>query len=103
MQIHHIQTTEADRYVLDPQHGPVLRREQIIKPSDITSIVYGSKSYERQEDGSFDVDDETARFLVGRKDKNGMWHNWPSPYAPDAVEALAAKAPPKPRTTPRKA
>ncbi len=102
MQIHHIVTTEADRYVLDPQHGPVLRREQIIRPSDITSIVYGSKSYERQDDGSFDVDEETARFLVGRKDKSGIWHNGPSPYAP-SEEEVAEKAAPKPRATARKA
>ncbi len=101
MQIHHIVTTEADRYVLDPQHGPVLRREQIVRPSDIFSIVHKGKSYERQEDGSFDVDEETAVFLVGRKDKNGIWHNGPSPYAPS--EEPAEKAAPKPRTAVRKA
>lgn len=100
MQIHHIITTQQDRYILDPKLGPVLRREQILKPSDVTSITYANRSFQIGPDGSFNVDDDVAQFLLGRPSPAGEWHAGPSPYAPSESEETVSKT--RTRPTARK-
>ena len=87
-QIYHIEEQPEDRYVLDPQRGPVMRRESIMKPSGTEKLSRGDKTYEVRPDGTFLVDDETATYLLSRPG----WHTGANPFFVDA-EIAAASAP----------
>lgn len=100
MQIHHIITTEVDRFVLDATLGPVKRRELVMKSSGIDHLTYANREFHRDPDGTFTVDDDVAAFFLGRKDASGSWFAGPSPFAPE-VSTTEGDGSPRPRT-PRK-
>ncbi len=81
MQIHHIITTNVDRFVLDPTLGPVKRRELVMKQSDVQTIASGGHTYEMQPDLTFEVPPELGNFYLTHKDKDGSWHEGPNPFA----------------------
>lgn len=81
MQIHHVETSFHDRYVVDPEHGQVRRREEVLRCSDITQVSHDGKTYSRDDDGTFDVPDDVAAFLVGRRTGQGTWRTGPNPFA----------------------
>lgn len=81
-QIHHVQTTFKERWVLDPALGPTKRREQVLSRSGMQTIVRGDKVWEVQPDGSFLVDEDTANYMTNMPN----WYDGPTPFAPD--EAL---------------
>lgn len=87
-QIHSVEETTEDRYILDPKLGAVMRREQVMKPSDTAGIsvpagVFDScpdgASFERQADGTFDVPADVAAHYVAQPG----WHEGPNPFPPE--------------------
>jgi hypothetical protein len=87
-QIYHVEEQPEDRFVLDPQRGPVMRRELIMKASSQEKIVRGDNTYEVRPDGTFMVDEHTAAFLLSRPG----WHSGPNPFFVD-VEIEPAQPP----------
>lgn len=82
MQVHHVQSTFTERYVLDPARGPVKRREEVLAASGVTTISHDGITYERGEDGTFQVPDDLGTFLVSHRSARGAWHEGPSPFDP---------------------
>ena len=80
-QIYHVEEQPEDRFVLDPQRGPVMRRELIMKASSQEKIVRGDNTYEVRPDGTFMVDEHTAAFLLSRPG----WHSGANPFFVDVV------------------
>jgi hypothetical protein len=87
-QIYHVEEQPEDRFVLDPQRGPVMRRESIMKPSSRDKITRGDAVYEVRPDGTFMVDEHTAAFLLSTPG----WHAGPNPFFVD-VEIEPAQPP----------
>lgn len=90
MKIHHVFTSYVDRYVIDPALGPVKRREELIKQSDVTSITWEGNTYLIQPDGSFDVPDAAGHFLTSRASAVGRWYEGPNPYAAERLTKAEA-------------
>ena len=92
MQIHHVETSYEDRWVLDEQRGAVKRREQIMKRSSAERIVHNGETYEVEADGTFLVPDDVAAFMC----RQPGWHEGPSPFSPDEPTPTAdAFTPPR--------
>ena len=84
--IHNVHTKTEQRWEVDPAQGMVLRQHQIIGASSIDRIVAPHATFEAEEDGSFDVDDKTAKFFLNQPG----WFEGPNPFGtefPDAPEA----------------
>lgn len=75
------------RWEVDPTRGAVKRLTSVVKESGDVRLKFKDREFEIGEDGSFDVDDETARFLLGR---NG-WHEGESPFAAEHLKKAAEK------------
>lgn len=89
-QIHHVAVSHQDRYVLDPALGAVKRREEVLAPSSVDRVVHEGDTFEA-ENGSFNVPDELASFLLAQPG----WHEGPSPFEDD--DEAEAKPAAKPR------
>lgn len=87
MQIHHVETTYVDRYVLDPSLGPIKRRELVMKASDIVKV----GDVERSPDGTFDVPESLGAFLLSHRDRSGTWHEGPTPFPPEPKAKASSK------------
>ena len=97
MQIHHVQVTYEDKWVLDPQHGSVKKREEIIAPSGTSSIGVPAhqfdscpdgETFEVQSDGAFHVPDDVAAFFM----RMPGWREGPSPLVDEpAAEPTPAR------------
>jgi hypothetical protein len=88
MQIYHVEEKPHNRFVLDPDLGQVMRREMVMKASSVETIERGGKKYELRPDGTFEVDNETAQFLLSRPG----WHEGDNPFYAD-VEIEPARPP----------
>ncbi|HEX7355311.1 MAG TPA: hypothetical protein VF288_10825 [Mycobacteriales bacterium] len=67
MLVHLVDTTTQIRHLVDPERGPVARREEVLGLAPVTSISHGGKTYQRDETGTFDVPQDVADALVGRR------------------------------------
>ena len=96
MQIYHCETTEVDRWVLDPTLGQVKRREQVIKPSGTCTISVPAGQFESTPDGgtfeaeadTFDVPDDVAAYFLARPG----WGQGVSPFPPEDEPPIKAPA-----------
>jgi hypothetical protein len=99
LQIHHVQVTYEDRWVLDPQYGSVKKREEILAPSGTSSIGVPAKqfdscpdgeTFEVQTDGAFHVPNDVAAYFL----RMPGWREGPSPLAvePEPTPARKTKA-----------
>ena len=90
MKIHHVVTDFVDTWKNDPQLGPIKARELVMKASDISVISnkdYGDKNNPNGEfgigpDGTFDVPDGLAQFLLSHKTPSGTWFAGETPFPP---------------------
>ncbi len=92
MKIHHVETKNDERWSFDPQLGPVRRSEPVVGRSGTDRVVspeYGT--FEVDPDGSFDVPDGLAKFLLNQPG----WHAGASPFPPD--EPVQKRGPGRPR------
>ncbi len=90
-QIHHVGVTHVERYVLDPQNGPVKRREEVLSPSSTVRINWKNDDYDIGDDLTFLVPDECAEHFL----RQPGWHEGLSPFAPEPEAEPKAKAKPK--------
>ena len=81
-QIHNVVESPTSRYVLDPDHGMVQRRELVMRASDVDRIKHGDDTFEVQPDGSFEVPADVAAHYL----RMPGWHEGPSPFAPEHRE-----------------
>jgi hypothetical protein len=94
--IHHVEQHYEDRFVLDPQLGPVKRRELVMKPSTVESIVAKGEEYRRLDDLTFEVpEDVRVEFCGDGRHRMGRpgWAEGANPFATEAEEKAAPKAP----------
>ncbi len=85
MQIHPVIETFKDRYVMDPTLGPVRRREAILDHPGAQAIVIEDQEFYPDSDGTFDVPDDIAAKLLGRKTGNISWHPGANPFVTEAI------------------
>ena len=85
-QIHQVETFEHSAHVLDPQHGMVLRKEQVLRRGTANAIFNDDDTYPISFRGTFDVPEDVAELLT----KQPGWAFGPNPYQ-DEFEAEAAK------------
>ena len=99
MQIFHCETSHADRWVMDPQHGMVKRREEVLRPSGLRSIGVAAGVYEScpeeteflpDASGTFDVPADVAAHLLAQPG----WGEGLSPFPPEETQETQAEAKP---------
>lgn len=101
MQIYHVHTTYEDRWILDPDHGSVKRREALMKPSGTHSISVPEGqfdstpeggSFTADDSGTFSVPDDVGAYFL----RMPGWNEGLSPFPPE-------EQPEAPKTSRRKA
>lgn len=88
MQIYHVEEKPQNRFVMDPTLGQVMRRELVMKQSSVEKIDRKGKVYELLPDGTFQVDEETGRYLLSLPG----WHEGDNPFYAD-IEIEPARPP----------
>jgi hypothetical protein len=94
--IHHVETSYKDRWVADPDLGMVKRHEMILGRSTTGAIAHKGKTYNVTDDGTFEVPEDLAAFLLNQKG----WHEGATPFPPDeAAPSRASVVNPSPSPT----
>ena len=89
-QIHHVEESESEEWVLDPLRGPIKEKRRAMKPGSVERLVVPSsasrpdgETFELQPDGTFHVPQDVADFFT----RMPGWHEGESPFPPPELVA----------------
>jgi hypothetical protein len=92
-QIYNVIQSTANRYVLDPDHGMVQRRELVMRASDVSAIKHADDTFDVQPDGTFQVPEHVAAHFL----RMPGWHEGSNPFAVEEQEKPAGEKPARAR------
>lgn len=85
-QIHEVITEQVLQHEVDPIRGHIAKRVPVLKPGKTTQIVHDGETYERDDDGTFTLDNSVAEFFLNQPG----WFAGPAPIPPEEEKPAAA-------------